>query len=372
MMAADDEQKIARFTPLTQALAAIDALTGPVTPREVEIGDSIGRVLAADVVASKLPPRAVALQDGWAVAADDLADAGGYAPAQLARRPLRIESGDEMPAGTDAVAPPETIVTRGAVVEAVEAVTAGEGVTPAGSEADPSKPLRKAGERVGPVDAAVFMAADIASVSVRAPRLRVVLAREDLRLMPPLHLIARDCAARGGTAMVRNGIELEDALAADDCDAVIIVGGSGSGRRDRSVRALSQVGTVAVHGVGLMPGETAAIGEVGTRPVLIVPGRLDAALAVWLTLGRRLLARLSGCIGPERAAMLTLSRKVTSTVGLAELVPVRRDGPDVEPLAGGHLPLWALARADGWLLVPAESEGYPAGATVAVNVWPGT
>jgi molybdopterin biosynthesis enzyme len=72
----------------------------------------------------------------------------------------------------------------------------------------------------------------------------------------------------------------------------------------------------------------------------------------------------------EPAEILTLARKVTSTVGLAELVPVRRNGDKAEPLATKYLPLSALARSDGWILVPADSEGYSAGAPVQVRPWP--
>lgn len=77
-----NQQRIARLTPLKDALAALDALAKPVAPRQAEPQAAIGQILAADVVAAKLPPRASALQDGWAVKADDLADAGGYAPVQ--------------------------------------------------------------------------------------------------------------------------------------------------------------------------------------------------------------------------------------------------------------------------------------------------
>ena len=34
------------------------------------------------------------------------------------------------------------------------------------------------------------------------------------------------------------------------------------------------------------------------------------------------------------------------------------------PLAGGDLPLAQIAVADGWLMVPADSEGYAAGTRV--------
>ena len=66
----------------------------------------------------------------------------------------------------------------------------------------------------------------------------------------------------------------------------------------------------------------------------------------------------------------TLARKVTSTVGIAEVILLRRTGDAVEPLASGYLSLQSLARADGWMLVPAESEGYPAGTEIDMRPLP--
>jgi len=125
-----------------------------------------------------------------------------------------------------------------------------------------------------------------------------------------------------------------------------------------------------VHGVALMPGETAAFGMVGQRPVLLVPGRLDAALAVWLTLGRHLLARLTARTDTEPGATGTLARKHASPLGLTEVVPVRRNGVEIEPIASGYWPLQAIAQANGWILVPSDSEGYPVGAPLVVRPWP--
>src|SRR5262249_1478199 len=148
-----------------------------------------------------------------------------------------------------------------------------------------------------------------------------------------------------------------------------LVGGSGSGPGDRSVRELARRGRVLFHGVGLAPGETAAFGTVANRPVLVVPGRLDAALAVWLVLGSRMVGQLCGCKENAPVETAVLARKIASTLGLAELVPVvRQGGETIVPLATGYLPAQALARADGFVLVPAELEGFAEGATVTMEL----
>jgi molybdopterin biosynthesis enzyme len=366
----EPKQLITKLTPLADVFAMLNETAKHVAPRDIAVADAMGCVLAADVKAAARPARAMALTDGWAIAASDVADAGGYAPVPLANSPPRVETGDDMPADTDAVLPPDAVVMRGASAEAVAAVAAGEGVLAAGGDVDGTKPLYVAGHRLRTADLAVLAAANVSTVSVRAPRVAIVMAREDLRLVPAAQFIARDCAAQGGVAQMRNGADIADVLAANDAEAIVIVGGTGSGARDNSVIALAAAGRVACHGVGIAPGETAALGEVKGKPVLIVPGRLDAALAAWLLIGRHLLDRLTGGMAAAPAMRGRLTRKIASTVGLCDVVPVRLEGGDAEPLAGRILPLSVLARATGYVVVPADSEGYAAGSDVAVHRWP--
>jgi molybdopterin biosynthesis enzyme len=68
--------------------------------------------------------------------------------------------------------------------------------------------------------------------------------------------------------------------------------------------------------------------------------------------------------------MAPLRRKVTSALGMTEVVPVTCNAGMAEPLGSGYLSLTALARSDGWIVVAAESEGFAAGSAVAVNRWP--
>jgi molybdopterin biosynthesis enzyme len=214
-------------------------------------------------------------------------------------------------------------------------------------------------------------AAGIKDVTIRLPRIHIVWggeARSPL-IETALVTIIRIIGEAGGLVTGRS-ITLDSALGDPETDAVIAVGGTGSGQRDAAVHTLKRLGQVEVHGIAVSPGETAAFGFAGTRPVLLIPGRLDAALAIWLLIGRHLVAKLAGGSVTDLPATLPLKRKVTSTIGLTELVPVSCAGGVAEPLASGYLSLQSLAHSDGWIVVPAASEGFAAGTPVAVRAWP--
>ena len=361
----DPPQRIARLTPLADVLARIDALVEPVKPREVAASAVLGHTVAADSILPPLPPTAIALRDGWAVPSDLTTDASSYAPAPLPAA-TQIEVGQALPAGMDAVAPPDLVQMRDGRVELIGPVAAGEGVLPKGADADRRVPVVRQGQRIGRAQAAVLAAAGVQRLFVCVPHVRVIGIRRDPVIEAAASFIAGDIGAAGGT-ILPDGPALSDALTDAGADAVIAVGGTGSGRNDASVTTLARAGRVEVHGIALAPGETAAFGMVGTRPVLLLPGRLDAALAAWLVIGRRLMARLCGGTPEEPATKAKLARKVASMLGLAEVVPVRLREGMAEPIGSGYVPLTALAQADGWILVPADSEGYPPGTEVVVR-----
>jgi molybdopterin molybdotransferase len=361
-------QRIARLTPLADLLASFDMGVAAVAPHEVALADALGRTLAADVIVDAAhPPVALALRDGYAVRAEATADASAYAPAMLDT--ALVEAGQPMPADADAVALHDGMAIEDGTARAIAAVGPGEGVLPAAADAAPGARIGLAGAQLRPIDIAVMAALGIERVTVRVPRIRIVRPAEDRVLDAAALLVAHAVAAEGGVA-IRDDLTLDAALQRDDADAVIAIGGTGSGRDDAGVRTLARRGCVQVHGIGITPGETAAFGEADRRPALLLPGRVDAALAGWLTVGRRMLARMAFRLIEPQPFTAELARKVASPLGLAEVVPVRRRGHKVEPLGGGYLPLQVLARAEGWILVPADSEGYPPGAMVSVRPWP--
>jgi molybdopterin molybdotransferase len=378
-MAVDSSnQRISRLTPLDAVLACIDARVEPVTPRACSLVSAQGRVLAADVTASKLPPVSIALHDGFAVAAGAVADASPYAPAPLTS-PQQVDAGEPMPEGADAVLPFDAVMFADDRAEAVAAVVPGDGVLLTGGDCMPQTILRRAGAYLRASDIAVMTAGGIADVTVREPRVRIACGSMTKTpvVQAAVDMLTRTATAAGGT-VVNADTESEplyEVLSEARAHAGFVVGGTGSGRGDASVRTLAKFGRVEAHGIAVSPGETAALGFVGTRPVLLMPGRLDSALAIWLLIGRHIMAKLGGGRVEDAPKMLPLKRKVTSTIGLTELVPVRyeensADGTVADPLASGYLSFEALTGSDGWIVVPADSEGFAAGTQVAVRPWP--
>jgi molybdopterin biosynthesis enzyme len=373
VIALEHRQRIARLMPIDDIMRRIAGCVAPVAPRDVVAAAALGATLANDIIVSDPRPAApLALIDGWAVLAELTAYADAYTPALVtARREIAV--GERLGVDSDAVAPLDAVTWRGGKGELPMAMTAGDGMLQPGTDATAGEVLRRAGHRVRASDVAAMQALGMLGVRVRKPRILIVRARHgsDDIADAIAGWIAVVIAAAGGepvTATPDAGIEA--LLTADGADAVMVIGGTGAGARDGSVRALRRTGVVEAHGIAISPGDTAAFGMTGSRPALLIPGRLDAAVTVWLLIGRPLLARLCG--GAENAApwQSVLTAKVASTVGLTELVLVRRAGDGVAPLASKYLPLATLAHADGWIVIPAASEGLAPGAPVIVRPLP--
>jgi len=327
-----------RLTELDDARAAwLALLPGPVAPCRLPVGEAVGRVLAEPVIAAgPVPPVVTALAAGWALAAAETMGAGPYAPVPLAAAPAWVRPGEALPPGTDAVLPGFAVDRDGPFAQVLDAVAPGEGVRQPGADIAAGTVLRAVGEALRPQDLPALAALDVREVAVRIPRLAMVADP----LMPALAALA-----------TTEGAALQECAATPDL-----------------VLLRHDPGGLSVRGLGARPGMTVGFGRVDGRPALLLPDPVEEALAAWFLLARPAIATLAGrgTAPPETAR---LARKVASAVGLAEIVPLRRDAEGgAEPLAIGALPLAALAAADALLVVPASSEGYEAGTTIPIIV----
>jgi molybdopterin molybdotransferase len=357
----------ASLTPLDVALEALLRGVAPVAPVELGLADALGCIAAEMPPLGAYPPHDIAAVDGWALRAGDLVGASSYSPLPLAKSPVWVEAGDTMPESCDCVVDSDSVDRMGPMFQVLAEAIPGQGVRRAGGDIAAGTTVVEAGRRILPRDLLIARATGIATLSVRRPRVRVVNVPASDETVTA-HLIAESARKAGAEvarveAAARDANSIAKALDADSCDLILTVGGSGVGRTDATAAALAQRGEVAVHGIALQPGRTAAIGRIGRTPVVALPGAPDQAFAAWWTLALPALDRLSGR-RPRKTLNLPLARKIASSVGIAEIVLLQRKQGAWAVLAVGDLSLDAVARAEAWLAVPGGAEGFAAGAPV--------
>ena len=368
----DTLQRITILTSLTDILSRLDALVSPAAVSAIAPEEAFGATFAADFAApADFPQQDCALSDGWAVAAEQTADASSFAPVVLEPAPAWVNAGDFMPAGADAVLLPDSATVVNGKAEIHLPATQGDGVLPARSHVSKGAVLRKAGERVRQLDVAVIRSLAVETISVRAPRVRILsVSVSQGKSDSSAPMIAHAVRAVGGRPEIVSAAPLEMMLSKPECDLLIVIGGTGSGKNDTTLKSAARLGKVEFHGFGILPGQMAALGAVDRCPLLMLPGRLDSALAAFLLVGSKIVARLAGSTETDPASPVFLSKKVTSTIGLAEVVFVRRVEKGIEPLGSGMFSLQALSQADGWIFIPPGSEGIAAGTTVEMRSLP--
>lgn len=337
-------------TRLDETLRAVLAGLQPVAERRVGHGEAEGLHLAQDlVVPQPVPPQPIALRAGRAVSAGETAGATPYSPALLSAEPFAVGLGQPLPPGTDAVLSADALAGHGGLWEAFEEAAPGNWARRTGEDLRPGTVLRSAGQRLSALDAGIGLAAGLESCLVRQPVVGLIYASPS---SPALRLVTRLAASSGaGIRTVPRADQFDPGihilLTTEPLDPVL----EGADRRGSEVVA---------RGLALRPCEEGQVGKLGSVRIFSAPDRIADWLALWLVLVQPCLEGLAGASPRQRSAR-PLTRKVASTIGLAEIVLLRATPDGLEPLATGDLPLSALASADFWMLVPPESEGYPAG-----------
>jgi molybdopterin molybdotransferase len=369
---------------LDEAWAWIDARTNHLDTETIKPEAAVGRITAHDVVAPcDLPAMDRVAVDGYAVRAADSVGASDYnpIPLDLAGPLLPVSVGDAVPQGTDAVVAVEHTRSDTGMIELLAAVAEGDGIERRGDDVTAGTILLPSGRLIRPADGALLSAASVTTIPVvRRPVVRVVAVGSELGPSGDLNtpmlaaLIARD----GGIAerhplLPDDEAAIRDFLGRPGADLVILCGGSGLGTNDFTAEALAGAGTLAIHGIALRLADTIALGEAAGTPVAILPGGTAACLCAYEVLAGRAVRRLAGG-SPEFPFIrrpLVAARKIVSPGGWVDFCRVRMtaDGR-VEPIgSGGNTSLSSVARADGFVLVPAEQEGFPAGSTVPVHLF---
>jgi molybdopterin molybdotransferase len=219
---------------------------------------------------------------------------------------------------------------------------------------------------------------------VRQPRVRIVITGNELlpagtkphdeKIADANGPMLQALVCRDGGIPVFDGITPDDPTAiaaalAAEADMTLVSGGSSVGQEDHAPRLLAEMGELAIHGIAMRPSSPAGMGRIADRLVFLLPGNPVSCLCAYDFFAGRAIRALGGRPRewPYRSSRLPLRRKLVSMIGRLDYARVKVVEGKVEPLAvSGASILTSTVRADGFVIIPPDSEGYPAGAEVEV------
>jgi len=409
----DDDVRMRGFmekTDLDAALKMLRSLVEPLEAESVQLEQALGRTLAQDIISTEeVPSFDKSAMDGYALRAAETFGASPTDPVSFRvigevfpgdvgvfevgpGEAVRIMTGGVFPKGADAVLMAEYATDRGDVVQANGSVVPGRNVARAGEDIQKGDKVLERGRVVRPQDIGVL--ASIRMVELKVTRRPVVgvLSTGDELVEPGSagagqpgrvvnscrYLLDGLITQTGGAARwlgtVRDDREaLRAALGAFDGDVLLTTGATSTGKEDHLPGLLAELGELLVHGVNIRPASPLAFGRLGKALAVLLPGNPVAALVGFDVFVRPALQLLLGQREERwnRRVRGRLRRKLASALNRTDFVRVQLVGEgEVEPIrSGGAGVLTSVTRADGFVIVPRDDEGFEAGTEVEVYLY---
>lgn len=375
---------------------------------KVMVSESLGRITAEPVTARLSSPfYHSSAMDGYAVKYQETFGASETSPKKLKlnEQAVYIDTGNPMPDGFNAVIMIEDVNkikgSRGqgvkgqeeyGYIEIYESATPWQNVRVIGEDIVATELILPENHRIRPVDVGAMLAGGHIDINVRR-KPRVVIIPTGTEIVEPGTNLKRGdiieynsrvlggLVSEWGGEAIRFRIvpdnldELKDAIleAHKVGDMVVVNAGASAGSEDFTSRAISETGEVILHGVSIKPGKPVIIGVVKNKPVLGIPGYPVSAFITFNLFAKPVIYRWQGIeMEPPEILRAALSRQVASTLGQEEFLRVKigkvGDKFIATPVSRGAGVLMSLVRADGFVRIPAMSEGIGAGSEVNVEL----
>lgn len=394
----------AQRSSVDEALAWVDAASKVLGPEDITLNDACGRVLANAVTAPmSVPPFERSAMDGYAVIADETTGATDYNPLPFevigtsmpghafegslaSGQAVRIMTGAPIPDGCTGVVPVEYTSAEGTRVNVTLPIPHGKHVGRVGEDIAEGTEVLPAGRVLRPQDLGVLASLGMDRVTVvRRPQVRIITTGNELAVPGSPReehqiydantsiltaLVSRDDAVLESARRVEDSEDaIRDALTDGDVDVVLVGGGSSVGAEDFAPQIVAEEGELPIHGVAMRPSSPSGMGRVGEKLVFLLPGNPVSCLCAYDFFAGRCIRQLGGrnAEWPYAKTTAKLVRKISSVVGRLDYCRVLLDGDQCEPIAiSGASILSSTTRADGFVIVPPGSEGYPEGSDIVV------
>ena len=379
----------------------------PLSSENVELHLACGRVTSEPIWALiSAPHYHSAAMDGYAVHSSTTNAASETAPGSLPipKQALYVDTGNPIPVWSDAVIPIENVqVDKSTSIHTIQfqkSSSPWQHVRTMGEDMVASELVLPSNHRIRPVDIGAIAASGHHQVAVRRlARVAIIPTGDELvevgTHVKPGQIIEYNSLMLAAQANQWDAVStrwpsvpdqmeaIRAALltASENHDLILLNAGSSRGSKDYSAEAISEIGTVLVHGIAVRPGHPVILGLINASekapiptPVIGVPGYPVSTVLTGEILVEPLLAQWQGIPSYEPLTLeATLPRKVLSPVGDDEYMRVAVGNVAGEiiatPLSRGAGVISSLVRADGIVRIPRFSEGHPDKSIVHVNLY---
>jgi molybdopterin molybdotransferase len=385
----------------------------PLMPTEsVPLADSVGRILATDIRSDiDLPDFSRSIMDGFAVKGSSTFGASEGNPAYLnvtgtvamgdspkisvgPGEAVRISTGGMLPAGADSVVMVEhTAAIDDTTIEVYRSVAPGQNLVTVGEDLKKGEIALPGGRRIRPQEAGMLAALGSQMVAVyKKPVIGIISTGDEIvpvgevpgpgRIRDINTYTLAGLIQESGATPVQYGIVHDDyqallaksAQALNQCDMVLVSGGSSVGARDFTIDVISAMQDAAIlfHGISISPGKPTILAGIKNKAFWGLPGHVVSAMIVFARIVKPFIDHISGCCAPERDSRLTarLSRNIASAQGRVDYIRVRTYHKEgirwAEPILGKSGLINTMVKADGLIEIGMNTEGLDKGAEVEV------
>ena len=388
-------------------LTWLRAETRPLPPEIVPVGQVSGRVLGQTITAPiDVPSFDRSAMDGYALVATATDGASPYNPLSFSvigeslpgsgfsgtidtGSAVRIMTGAPIPNGATCVVPAEHANESSGSVEITSPMAPGRHIGRRGEDVQAGQSLLEPGRTLRPQDTALIGSLGIDQVEViRRPTVRLLITgdelvvpgnpRRDDQIYESNSLMLAALAVRDGGVLENpppiqpvsdDRQTISSLLSRRGADVILVSGGTSVGTEDHAPTLVSELGELVFHGVAMRPSSPTGIGRVGDTLIFLLPGNPVSCLAAYDVFAGEVVRKMSG-MSPDWPYMrleAILDDKIASDIGRLDYcrVAISEDDTTISPLSiSGASILSSTTRADGFVLVPPELEGYAAGRTI--------
>lgn len=329
-----------------------------------------------------VPEIHLAAMDGIAVVSGETKSASEQHPVTLDHA-ARVNTGNVVPQGYDAVIMIEDVWEADGKYTIRKSAGPWQHVRPAGEDLAESEMVMPSRHLIRPHETGALAAYGITELDVITVQIGLVPTGSEL--VAPGTRPAPGQVVESNTVMAKAMLEsagarcarypfvedkpekIRDAVqqACAENDIVIVSAGSSAGTKDYTADVIADLGEVLVHGIATKPGKPAIIGRVATKPVFGLPGYPLSALTVIREIILPFL-RTYGLRVPEPGIIRAgITSALPKEIGSDEFVlcTLGKVGSrwTLSPQSRGAGVQMSAVRANAYLRVPRESEGFNAG-----------